>query len=307
MNMRKLNKEKTFIEKCNNIHNSVYDYSLVEYINAKTKVKIICSIHGVFEQEADSHVRGRGCSKCKGGVKVTKEEFIQKAIKIHGNKFDYSLSDYKNNNTKIKIICKTHGVFEQTSNDHLTGYGCWECGVIKRAKAKTLNHEEFVMKANIVHKNKFDYSKLVYKNSRSKVEIICKEHGQFSQRANSHLKGSGCPSCTESKGEERIKKYLEKNKIVFERQKRFKECKNKRTLPFDFYLPNENICIEFDGRQHYLPGGFHKDKESFELLRKNDKIKNDYCSGKDGKPTLIRISHKEYVKIDEILKEKMLQ
>ena len=71
MNMRKLNKEKTFIEKCNNIHNSIYDYSLVEYINAKTKVKIICRIHGVFEQEADAHIRGRGCSKCKGGVKVT--------------------------------------------------------------------------------------------------------------------------------------------------------------------------------------------------------------------------------------------
>jgi hypothetical protein len=305
--MRNFKREKTFIEKAKIKHGNNFDYSLVEYVNAKTKVKIICKEHGVFEQEADAHVRGHGCKRCKGGVKITKEEFIEKAMKIHRDKFDYSLVEYKNNSFKIKIICKEHGIFEQTSNDHLSGYGCWKCGVVKRANTKSLNKEKFILKANNVHENKYDYSKVIYINSKTKVEIICKKHGFFLQRVNSHLGGSGCPSCTESKGEERINKFLEKNKITFERQKRFKECKNIRTLPFDFYLPNYNVCLEFDGRQHYVSGGFHKDEKSFNLVMQNDKIKSDYCSGKNGKPKLIRISHKEYNKIEEILISNLFQ
>lgn len=302
--MRNFKREKAFIENSNKIHRNKYDYSLVEYVNAKTKVKILCKEHGVFEQEADSHVRGHGCKKCKGGVKITKEEFVKNSINKHGDTYDYSLVEYKNNSTKIEIICKEHGKFEQTPNDHLTGYGCWKCGVNKRAKTKTSNREKFIIKANKVHENKYDYSKLIYVSSRKKVEVICNIHGSFFQTANSHLNGSGCPECGESKGEEKIKKFLLENKIVFERQKRFKDCKSKRTLPFDFYLPNQNICIEFDGRQHYLPGGFHKTQKSFKTIKKNDEIKTNYCSGSNNRPVLIRISYKDYTKIDEILKEK---
>jgi len=113
-----------FIEKSINIHGNKYDYSLVEYVGSKMKVKIICRIHGVFEQIPTHHLNGVGCS---GNKKYTTEEFIKKATKIHNNRYDYSLVDYINTNTKVKIICKKHGIFEQTPKKHLKGQECPKC------------------------------------------------------------------------------------------------------------------------------------------------------------------------------------
>jgi len=113
------------------IHNNKYDYSLVEYINTKTKVKIICPIHGTFKQRPYSHRFGQGCSKC-GYINVIKHRssntslFIKKSKLIH-NEYDYSLVEYINNYTKVKIICPVHGIFEQRPQDHLKGNGCKKC------------------------------------------------------------------------------------------------------------------------------------------------------------------------------------
>ena len=102
------------------------DYDeLVEYVNNRTKVKIICPEHGVFEQTPQSHLLGNGCHRCSG-VRNT-EEFIEASIKIHGNKYDYSLVEYVNTRTPVKIICPDHGVFEQTPTKQLCGHGCWSC------------------------------------------------------------------------------------------------------------------------------------------------------------------------------------
>jgi hypothetical protein len=108
-------------------HGDRYNYRLVEYKNNKTKVKIICPIHGIFEQTPHGHLRGYGCLECGGSKRLTTEEFIKKAKDIHGDKYDYSLVEYKNNKTKVKIICHEHGPFEQTPNDHLKGFGCPKC------------------------------------------------------------------------------------------------------------------------------------------------------------------------------------
>jgi hypothetical protein len=125
------NKNKTteqFIKEASKLHSNYYDYSLVKYINSKTKVKIICKTHGVFEQRPDIHLCGYGCLKCSINIKTnTLKQFIEDANKIHNTKYDYSLVDYKNNQTNIKIICKTHGVFEQTPNNHLAGNNCPRC------------------------------------------------------------------------------------------------------------------------------------------------------------------------------------
>ena len=127
-NERRMTKEE-FIEKANQVHGKgTYDYSKVIYININTDVTIICPIHGDFPQKPNNHINGaRGCPFCKGGVKLTTEEFIKRARKKHGNEYDYSKVDYKNNHTEVIIVCPKHGDFPQTPNDHLNGSGCSKC------------------------------------------------------------------------------------------------------------------------------------------------------------------------------------
>src|SRR4051812_41756005 len=118
-----------FIEKAKIIHNDKYDYSKTNYTNSKTKIKIICPVHGEFEQTPTDHLRGRNCFKCGVGIRSknrtkTTKEFVEKAKTIHGDKYNYHLTAYKNANQKIKITCLIHGEFEQTPNNHLSGKGC---------------------------------------------------------------------------------------------------------------------------------------------------------------------------------------
>ena len=124
--------------------------------------------------------------------KLTTEEFIKRAEEIHGKgKYDYSRVEYKNNYTKITIICPIHGEFEQRPNSHLSGYGCPNCS----NERKRSNTEEFIRKAREVHGDKYDYSKVVYKGALIKVTIICPIHREFEQRPNDHLRGKGCAKC----------------------------------------------------------------------------------------------------------------
>ena len=125
---------KDFINRANKIHNNKYNYTKVDYNNSKTKIKIICKVHGIFEQRPDIHLSNKGCPKCANNKKATTiKDFINKANKVHDNKYDYSLVDYKNNKIKIIIICPTHGEFYQNPNDHLQGRGCPKCANNKKA------------------------------------------------------------------------------------------------------------------------------------------------------------------------------
>jgi len=118
-NNKKLTKEE-FIKRSKEIHGNKYDYSLVEYENMKTYIKLICPIHGKFKIYPNNHIHKKcGCWKCKKTYKLTKEEFIKRSKEIHGNKYDYSLVKYKNNRTKVKIICPKHGIFEKTPNKNI--------------------------------------------------------------------------------------------------------------------------------------------------------------------------------------------
>jgi len=127
--------------------------------------------------------------------KLTKEEFIVKARKIHGDKYDYSKVIYVNSSVKIEIICPIHGSFYMTPNAHLMGQGCPKCGHTNKGQFRKLTKESFVEKSNKIHNNKFDYSKVEYVNGSTKVCIICPEHGEFWQKPNAHLNGNGCPKC----------------------------------------------------------------------------------------------------------------
>ncbi len=282
-----------FLRDAKKVHGNTYDYSKVDYKGNQEKVEIICPIHGSFLQSPNNHIsKGRGCPKCKGGVRSNTEDFINKSKEIHGNKYDYSLVDYKNNSDYVKIICPTHGVFSQSPASHLRGRGCPDCGMESKIEKLVRKDSDFIERANQVHNNKYDYSDVDYRNALTKVEIICSIHGPFLQTPGSHLAGNGCPICRESKGEMLVQEILEKNSIESIRQKIFLDCTNKlkgkscKKLPFDFYLPKINAIIEYDGQQHYIPVW---GEETFKNLQRLDKIRNQYCKKNGIK--LIRIPY----------------
>jgi hypothetical protein len=281
--IKRRNTTTKFIEEAKKIHGDKYDYTLVNYEFNDKKVKIICSIHGIFNQEPISHLKGCGCPICAGVGRNTTTKFIEEAKKIHGDKYDYTLVNYENVKTKIKIICRKHGIFSILSNNFLNGQGCARCA----GQNKTT--EDFIEEAEKIHGNKYDYSLVNYEKSKNKVAIKCQKHGVFKQRANNHLNGIGCPICNESRGEGSIRKFLDEKNISFIRQYRFKDCKYKRSLPFDFYLPDFNTCIEYDGEQHFKPKHNWGGIQEYNMTVKKDNIKTDYCISNNLK--LIRIPY----------------
>lgn len=265
-----------FIKKAKEIHGDKYDYSKVEYVNTQTKVCIICPEHGEFWQKPNKHLSAKqGCPKCAGVCKTT-EDFICKAKKVHGERYDYSKVQYVNNVTPICIICSEHGEFWQTPAAHLSGCGCVRC------VRNVYNKDVYIEMCKNVHNNKYDYSKLEYTGLLNKVCIICPEHGEFWQRANHHLHGVGCPRCFTSKMENKMREYLSDNNVKFEEQKTFDWLIYKTHLRLDFYLPEYNTAIECQGGQHFIPVDFAgKGKEwaekQLESIRLRDEVKKKLC------------------------------
>ena len=279
-NNLKYNTEE-WVEKARKVHGDKYDYSKVEYVNSKTKVCIICPEHGEFWQLPSSHLTGRSCPLCANYQKKKKHlsninEFIEKAKKVHGNKYNYSKTEYINSQTKVCIICPEHGEFWQTPNNHLMGSGCQKCYDICRGQKQRSTTEEFIKKAKRIHGNKYDYSQTNYININTKICIICPIHGIFWQRPDSHLSNEGCPHCRESKLEKTIKKLLTENDVLFERQKRFPEWLGKQSL--DFYLPDHNIAIECQGEQHFKPIKLYGGEKEFEHRKILDEEKLKKCT-----------------------------
>ena len=416
--MRKLTQDE-FISKCKEKHGDKYDYSLVEYKNIRNKVKIICKEHGVFEQLPKNHYNGQGCSFCcypdlnlnkkdfinkygreeydysfipdiiksnsiitildkssrlvykqfsshhKNGIKPTKIEsnslvkklkevhndnydyiieketyyatdkikiinkltndefyyrvdrhlsgmkpnkitlnyFLLKSKEIHGDKYDYSLiKEIKGGQSKVEIICQEHGIFKQRVSNHMNlGDGCPKCvGVGK------WNTELVISEFRNVHSDLYDYSNVKFNGVDKKVEIICKEHGSFEQNIHKHLKGQGCPECSyNSKGEEYVKMYLEELGIKYIRQHSFETCRYINRLSFDFYLPELNTCIEFDGIQHFKPISEFGGKKEFRIIQERDKCKDDWCS--ENQVNLIRIRYDQIDKVKYILESKLIK
>lgn len=291
-----------FVKKSKKVHGDIYNYSNVIYINTITKVKITCPKHGIFEQTPNTHLCGAGCPKCAGNISITLEEFIKKSKEVHGNIYNYSLVEYINCETKVKIICPKHGVFKQIPYLHYNGSGCKKCSDINKGISLSKSTKSFIVQAEIVHGDIYDYSLVEYANSHKKIKIICPIHGEFEQTPSNHLKNRGCPRCNSSRGESQIRKNLKKLNIKFKEQKTFDGCRNICLLPFDFYLEDFNMCIEFDGVQHFKPIEFFGGQKDFENRLRNDKIKNEYCL--ENNIRLKRIKYNE--NIDSIIKELFL-
>lgn len=278
--MRKLSKE-SFVAKANNIFENKYDYSKVNYVNSSTLVDIICPIHGMFKKTPNHHLNGQGCPICAKIARVEKktlsnEEFIEKARKVHGDKYDYSKTNYTGRRKLVTIICPIHGEFKQIANNHLQGEGCPICGKEKVANDKRISFEEFAKKAKDVHGDKYEFDKNSFVKSKVKMTVYCKKCGNsFRITPNDILSGYGCPKCNSSHLENEIRLLLKDNNIEFEEQKRF-DWLGKQSL--DFYIPNKDIAIECQGEQHYIPIKWFGGKDNFDAQITRDKRKKELCT-----------------------------
>lgn len=293
--MKKLTSEE-FIKRSKIKHRNRYDYTNTVYKDYNTKIKIICKIHGEFEQLPAPHLRGSGCQKCAGNNKTSLKKFIEKAVQVHGEFYDYSKVEYKNALTKIKITCPIHGEFEQIPNKHINSkQGCPQCC----HNYKTTKNI-FIQRAKKIHKNLYDYSLVDYKGVDNPVKIICQEHGEFEQTPYKHTtRKQGCPICNSSKGEKYIAFLLDFFNIKYEREKTFDDlfgCNN-GLLRFDFFLSEYNICIEYDGEQHFRLNGL-LNEDQFDYLKTHDDLKNKYC--KDNNIKIFRISYKKFNSLENL-------
>ena len=282
-----------------------YDYSLVDYVNNNTKVKIICPVHGVFEQIPRSHTSGIGCQKCGHTVvgetlKHTTAEFVEMANKVHHNKYDYSKTKYIRMQDKVCIICKEHGEFWQTPNVHLKGCGCPQCAINSRVEIISSTTERFIKQAENVFGDRYDYSKVNYKNYLTNIEIVCREHGSFFQLPYQHLKGKGCPICSASTGEKEIIDFLNKKNLDFVYQKTFDDLADVQKLRYDFYVPSKNLLIEYNGVYHYKV--VNGDVAKYEYQIKHDKMKSDYAERHNIPLLVIKYTENVTERLQEVLK-----
>lgn len=186
-----------FITKAKAIHGDKYDYSKVNYVGSRVKVLLKCNNCGKeFWQTPFCHLQGNGCTnKCRASQYWDLPSFIAKAKEVHGDKYDYSKAKYVNARSKVCIVCPEHGEFWQSPDSHTQGRGCPKCAHKKTQESFVLSRDEFIDRCNKVHGNKYDYSKVEFKNLHENITIICPVHGEFQQEANHHMRGSGCPKC----------------------------------------------------------------------------------------------------------------
>lgn len=299
-----------FIEKARKVHGNKYDYSKAKYKNGHEKVIIICPKHGEFKQTPNSHLMGQGCPKCfferQGAITrernlFTQDQFIEKARRIHGDKYDYSKVEYKGAAYKVCIICPKHGEFFQLANNHIQGCECPKCSDEKTAQKNTFTTQEFIERARKVHGDKYDYSKVIYLKAKKKVCIICPEHGEFLQTPDSHLRGAGCPKCNKSHLERLVFDYLTKTKVEFEEQKEFDWLVKIKKMPLDFYLPTYNMAIECQGEQHFKKYRFEKDNTELQKRQNNDALKQKLCEEHNVKITYVKYDDDVEKVLTEIL------
>lgn len=190
-----------FKEDATALHNDYYDYCLVNFRRGKDLVKIICPVHGVFEQAAENHRLGFGCLDCGVAAhnqrkrEASANKFVDKARTLHGDTYDYSNAVYQGSDIPVEIICKAHGAFWQQPNSHLSGRGCPKCGLITRANKRRRDPDDIISQLNAVHHGHYQYVRDTIESVNKDMEIICPDHGPFRATPANHIAGKGCPIC----------------------------------------------------------------------------------------------------------------
>lgn len=309
-----------FIIDAENIHKDekgapLYRYSEFSYTKTSAVGKIHCKrCQKSFQQTPQVHLKGCGCPIC-GRIKSakakmkTKERFVEEALRIHTDEYgkcpySYDTFIYEGVFVKGEIYCKKcECTFETTPQIHLGGSGCPICARQKMRDAHMLSQEEFLRRVQVLHPQ-YDFSKFKYTGSYNKSTIVCSEHGVWETTPVILYQGYGCPKCSASKGEKRIQTFLDKHQVTYSQEHTFPDCKDINVLPFDFYLSELHMCIEYDGEQHYTAKERFNGMRGLVLTRYHDTLKNHYCSIKNLK--LVRIPYWEYKNIDLILQSLLL-
>lgn len=235
--MRALSRTE-YIKRAKAVHGNRYNYDLVKE-DYEFKITVICKIHGAFTQFRNHHLKGRGCAKCSRQKRtLTTAEFIERAKLVHGTRYSYRKTRYERCDLPLVITCREHGDFKQQPNNHLSGKGCDGCH--KRSKWTTSG---FIERARKVHGKRYDYANTVYTGAQDFLLIRCREHGEFKQRAFSHINGGGCPNCTPKNFSEVAIRWIEE------------EAKRRRL---------KNVRHAKNGGEYRVPGtryfadGFHE-------------------------------------------------
>lgn len=271
--------------------------ALDEYVNSRTKIHLRCNVCGyiLFVQPLSLYM-GHGCANCGGTRKKTHEEFVEElAIKAPHIEV---LGTYKGCHTPIEVKCKKCGrISKITPGSLLKHGGCSRCSGIER-KTK----ERFIEEMKIIN----PYIEIVgdYINNYTPIEYYCKicETTSFA-KPHTLLKTGGCNHLKWSRGEEKIAKWLSNNNIEYIKEYSYQDCKDIMPLPFDFYIPKNNILIEYDGEQHYKSVKMWGGDNAFEKRKLHDSIKTKYCL--DNKIKLLRIPYWDFDNIDEILNSEL--
>jgi hypothetical protein len=296
-----------YLERFNSLYND-YNYELCtkEYYPQKEKIPIICPNHGIFYQNIEKLSSGHGCPRCTfSNWHYTVDEFIAKAIKIHNDFYDYKKVDFKFLQDKIEIICPIHGEFFQSAKRHLYGNGCRKCSIKIRTSQghETLKEKHAIKKINLLKNSTdiFEYPKVEeeIKNYISKITVFCKKHDKFFKtRLDYHLLWkNGCAFCKfKSKGEKAVSGFLRKKNIIFETEKKYENLVsgNNNPLRYDFFLPEHNTLIEFDGDHHRKPIKRWGGEEKFKIIQLHDRLKNEFAESNNIK--LIRINQIKSIK-----------
>ena len=257
-----------------------------KYIDSHTPILHRCIVHDVLWKTTPARaLQGVGCPECKKyrfreSRCKTHQQYVAEASDINSD--IVVIGEYVDSTTPIEHYCNKHNVLWTAAPDSiLHGHGCIECGKEKtRQKTKKL-HDEYIEQLNKINPN----IEVIEEYVNANVAILhqCKIDGyQWYARPGNILFGKGCPHCKESNGERQVRQWLEKCNIEYVYQKTFSDCRDIKVLPFDFYIPEYNACIEYDGEQHFRPVRFNgKDNDlalkQFKKTRKHDEIKNQYC------------------------------
>lgn len=312
----KCNKEANYHQRWENVkkeilevHGDKYiipDHSKLSFKTMWSAIPLICKIHGVFDSIISNCIDGSGCPKCNPRKKKDTEWFIEEAKKVEfkfGIIYDYTKTQFTGAHNKLTITCTNcNKDFEQYPHNHLNGGGCNECSNLLKRKSD----EQFKIDFEKIHGGGFILDQ--YSTSMEKIEVICPNNHKFSITPNDLLQGIGCMKCyqinQESKGIKVIKSFLISNDIDFEIEYTFKDCINPltgRLLRFDIFIEKLNLCIEFDGPQHFKSTPLYGGKSELEKTIFRDNIKNEYC--KQNNIPLIRIKYNE--DIENILNERL--
>lgn len=273
-----------------------------EYKGNKDKLKIKCENGHVFEMSFNTFKSGHRCKECSIKNRIEKRKHTYEYVKNFIEKQGYILlsKKYKNNLEDLKMICDKGHIVNMNFGNFQRGHRCKKCAMEQNHESQKHNYE-YVKK----YIEKFEYKLLnkEYLNINSKLKMQCKEGHVFEMTFKNFKKGNRCPKCKQTNGESKIEYFLKENEIDFKYQYYFKDCKFKRLLPFDFYIPSKNMCIEYDGKQHYEINTYFGGYESFIDTKIRDTIKNIYC--RENNIKLLRITYKDFNNIEKILENNL--